>query len=118
MKKLILLALALTVCGVLILRHTGDANNAQSVHDVLVRAPQLIGREVTVNGVASGNIAVLGVGAFVLRGDDGSTLAVLSSRGVPLSGTRITVRGVLRQAFAAGSVQQLVLLDEPSNAAP
>jgi hypothetical protein len=109
-KKFLLVIFAVT-CGVLLWYRVADG--ARSVRDVVAHAPQLIGREATVSGVAGNSIAILGVGGYEITGEDGSTLTVISSQGVPLAGTHVTVHGVLRQAFVSGAMQKLVLIQDP-----
>jgi len=114
MKRMLLVAIVVTVGVVMLLHHHAQVGNAQSVHAVLANAPHLIGSDITVSGVAGNSLAVLGVGGFVIKGTDGSTLTVVSGEGVPLAGTPVTVHGVLRQAFASGTTQKLILVEEPA----
>jgi hypothetical protein len=113
MKKLLFLAIGAAAFSVILLHHRGHVGDVQSVHDVLAYAPELIGRDITVSGVAGNNLALLGVGGFEIKGADGSTLTVVSSEGVPLAGSQVTIHGVLRQAFASGTLEKLVLVEEP-----
>jgi hypothetical protein len=110
----LLLLIAVIACGAVLVQHHGQAwGGGHSVHDVINNSHQLIGTEITVTGVAGEGYAILGAGGFQLRDEDGSTLIVLSSHGMPLAGTRITLHGTLRQAFASGSEQKLVLVEAP-----
>jgi hypothetical protein len=111
MKKLLYIAVTV-VCGVVFWYHA--AGGARGVHDVMAHAPQLIGKEASVSGVAGNSVAIFGVGGFEITGEDGSTLTVVSSEGVPLAGTHVTVHGTLRQAFVSGTTQKLVLVENPS----
>jgi len=117
MKKILFLVAVFAV-GAVIFMHHRAAGNTQSVHDVLADAQQLIGRDINVTGVVGDSVAVLGVGGFEVKGNDGSILLVVSGSGVPLEGTQVTIRGVLRQAYASGNAQKLVLVEdspEPAN---
>ena len=113
MKKLMYLTIVAVACGVALWYHLDVTSGSQSVHDILAKAPELVGKETTVSGIAGHSIAILGVGGFEITGDDGSTLTVISSQGVPLVGRHVTVHGVLRQVFVAGVTQELVLIQDP-----
>lgn len=113
MKRLFLLAFVLVFGAVvMVLRHHTESEGILSVHDVLADAPQLIGKDITVTGVAGSSVALLGVGGFAIKGGDNSTLLAVSRSGVPLQGTRVRIHGVLRQAYASGRVQELVLIED------
>jgi hypothetical protein len=112
MKKLLFIAIVVVIGAVVFLRHGVQISNVQSVSDVLANAPQLIGKHIVVDGIAGNNVAIFGVGGFEIDGDGGSRLAVISSSGVPLTGTHVSIKGVLRQAWASGATQKLVLIQD------
>ena len=115
MKMIMLfLLIGLIVCSVVLFQHHGQGwGGGHSVHDVINNSHQLIGTQITVTGVAGESFAILDAGGFQLRDEDGSKLTVLSSHGMPLAGTRTTVHGTLRQAFAVGSEQEMILVETP-----
>lgn len=115
MKTIMLFLLIVVIAsGVMLFQHHSQGSGGgHSVHDVINNSHQLIGTEITVTGVAGDSLAILGAGGFQLRGEDGSILIVLSSHGMPSAGIRITVHGTLRQAFAAGSEQEMILVETP-----
>jgi hypothetical protein len=115
MKTIMLfLLVAVITCGVVLFQHHGQGwGGGHSVHEVINNSHQLIGTEITVTGVTGDSLAILGAGGFQLRDEDGSILIVLSSHGMPLAGSRITVHGTLRQAFAAGTEQEMILVETP-----
>jgi hypothetical protein len=85
----------------------------QAVKDVLANPRQFNNREIAVTGVVGNNFAVMGLGYFRLLGDDGSALTVLSNQGMPAQGKRVTIHGTLRQAYAIGRDQMVVLVETP-----
>jgi hypothetical protein len=80
--------------------------------NVLVKNPRkLIDHEATINGVVGSDFAIMGTGYFKLGGDDGASLTVLSSQGLPVVGERVSVHGTLYQALAVSSSQMLVFVE-------
>jgi hypothetical protein len=80
---------------------------------VITNPRQFTDRQIAVSGVVGSNFAVMGLGYFQLRGDDGSLLTVLSNQGMPMQGKKVTIHGTLHQAYAIGRDQMLVLVETP-----
>ncbi len=114
MKRLFALLLCVATFAAVLFYHRGQAGEAMTVHDALANARQLIGKDITVMGTVEDNVAIFGVGSFEITSDDGNPLTVVSTAGVPLERTHVVVHGVLRQAFASGSSEKLILIEDPA----
>ena len=83
----------------------------QDVKELVTNPRQFTNREVAVAGTVGNNFAVMGHGYFQLLGDDGSVLTVLSNKGMPIQGKKVTVQGKLHQAYSVGREHLLVLVE-------
>jgi hypothetical protein len=117
MKKLLFLLLAAAAVTMVLVQYRGQAGgDGYTVSNVLADPRPLIGREITVSGVAGESLSVLGAGYFELndqKADGGIMLTVVSNRGMPRAGKQVTVRGTLRQVYAAGAREELILVESP-----
>jgi hypothetical protein len=86
------------------------------VKEVAGNPRQFTNREIGVTGVVGNNFAVMNIGYFLLLGQDGSQLTVLSNQGNPAPGSQVTIYGTLHQAYAIGSKQMVVLVEKPKPA--
>lgn len=110
--KILLLAIAIGAC-IAILRYDHVLGGAFSVREVTVNPRQFIGKAIHVKGTVGNSVGLLGVGGFQLKDEDGSTLTVVSSRGMPVAGERLVVTGVIRQIFTSGAEQEVILVEVP-----
>jgi hypothetical protein len=117
MKRLLSLLLGAVALTIVFVHYRGQAGgDGYGVGDVLANPRPLIGREITVFGVAGDSLSVLGAGYFELKdqkSEGGSMLTVLSNQGMPRTGEHVTVRGTLCQVYAAGANEGLVLVEIP-----
>ncbi len=112
MKRLLSFVVVAVAVVALFGYHRAQTTNTRDVRDVLNHAPQLMNKDIAVSGVAGKSFALLGMGGFELTDSTGATLLVVSGSGVPTAGTRVSIRGVLRQAYAADNVQKLILIQD------
>lgn len=80
------------------------------ISSLLKDAPRYDGRKVAIQGVVSGNAAVMGVGGYRLKSGDAEIL-VVSSRGIPPAGAERVVKGTFKQMFAIGDLQYGVVIE-------
>ncbi len=77
------------------------AGCATSINSVLADPGRYRNREVKVAGRVADSYSVVGRGAYRLQ-DDSGELWVVSDRGVPRTGARVSVKGTIRDAFNLG----------------
>jgi hypothetical protein len=70
------------------------------------------GRTVLISGEVEESINVLVLKYYLVR-DESGRIPVVTSGAVPRRGTRVRVRGVVRQAFAIGDESLTVLIEKP-----
>lgn len=76
----------------------------------LVQSPHLYdGDIVTVTGVVDGQIAILGIGGYLLT-DAGHGILILSDRGVPSVDDKVTVSGRFIQALSIAGIEYSVVV--------
>lgn len=82
---------------------------ATSINRVLADPSRYRDREVKVKGVVADSYSVANRGVY--RVQDGSgQLWVVSERGVPRNGARVSVKGTVREGFNLGSLGNLIRL--------
>jgi hypothetical protein len=116
MKKLLLLFLGAIAVTMVLMHYRGQAGgDGYTVGEVITNPRPLIGREITVFGVAGDSLSILGAGYFELKDQkaEGGSMTVLSNQGMPRAGEKVTVHGTLRQVYAAGAREGLVLVESP-----
>jgi hypothetical protein len=89
------------------------AQQTTKIGDIFAQPKQYDGRTVTVAGsvLDATNLFVL----KYYRVEDSTGRIVVIARGaVPAKGTSVKVRGVVHQAFAVGSEQLTVIVEEPA----
>jgi hypothetical protein len=70
------------------------------------------GKTVLISGEVEESINVLILKYYLVR-DESGRIPVVTSGAVPRRGTRLRVRGVVRQAFAIGDESLTVLIEKP-----
>jgi len=75
---------------------------ATSINSVLADPTRYRNREVKISGQVSDSYSVAGRGFYRIQ-DRSGQLWVVSDRGVPRNGARVSVRGTIRDAFNLGS---------------
>jgi hypothetical protein len=83
---------------------------ATEVSQLLANPGEFDGRFVTVKGTVQESAAVMGVGGYRLR-QGPSEIYILSSHGIPSTGTQVTVSGTFKQALALGGLQYAVIVE-------
>ena len=78
----------------------------KSIHEIRADPGRYANREVAVVGNVTRSFSLLGRGAYEV--DDGTgKLWVLSERGVPLQGSRVLVKGTIRDGYNLGDFIKL-----------
>lgn len=91
---LVLIALAVTGC------------EEKKIREIMADPARYSNREVGVVGQVVNSYSILGHGAYEV--DDGTgRLWVISEKGVPRKGSRVAVKGTIRDAFNLGSAVKL-----------
>lgn len=75
----------------------------ESINQILVDPSRYQNREVRVSGTVEESYSFTGRGAYRI-GDRSGQLWVISERGVPRKGARVTVKGTIRDGFDFGSL--------------
>jgi hypothetical protein len=70
------------------------------------------GKTVLISGDVEESVNVLILRYYLVR-DESGRIPVVTSGAVPRRGTRVRVRGVVRQAFAIGDESLTVLIEKP-----
>ena len=81
----------------------GSAACATSINRVLADPSRYRDREVTISGQVSDSYSVANRGFFRVQDETGQ-LWVVSDRGVPRNGARVSVRGTIREGFNLGGL--------------
>ena len=93
--------IAVTVLSMSALVATACAST--SVNRILADPSRYRDREVRVSGSVVDSYSFANRGAYRI-GDEGGQLWVVSDRGVPRKGARVTVQGTIREGFNLGSL--------------
>ena len=93
--------IAVTVLSMSALAATACAST--SVNRILADPSRYRDREVRVSGSVVDSYSFANRGAYRI-GDESGQLWVVSDRGVPRKGARVTVRGTIREGFNLGSL--------------
>jgi hypothetical protein len=72
-------------------------------------------KEVAVSGKVTGAFSLVVVKYFTLQ-DDSGDITIVTERPLPKTGERLTVKGVVREAFSIGNETVLVIIEEPEKA--
>jgi hypothetical protein len=75
------------------------------------------GKSILVSGAVTDRQALLALRYFSLKDNTGE-IKILTNRSLPAIGTQATVRGRVRQAFAIGDQQLVVLVEDDPAVAP
>ena len=81
------------------------------IAEVLSKANTFDGRRIKVSGTVLESAAIMGVGGYRLKQGD-AVIFVVSSHGIPESGSRVIVSGTFKQAFAFNNLQYAVILEK------
>jgi hypothetical protein len=82
---------------------------AKSINSVLADPSRYRDRDVKVAGTVAESFSVVARGAYLLD-DQSGQLWVVTSRGTPRKGARVTVKGTIREGFNLGSLGDLIKL--------
>ena len=85
----------------------GAACAARSVNDVMADPGRYRNRDVNVAGEVTESVGVLGKGFFKLQ-DEGGSLWVYTSRGLPRKGARVSSKGTIRDLASIDSVPESI----------
>jgi hypothetical protein len=84
------------------------------IAQILAAPDKFDGKSVTVGGVVTGGVGLMGVGGFHVRDSDGrQEIFVLSGSGVPPAGSSVTISGIFREAATIGSYRLPVIILNP-----
>jgi membrane protein implicated in regulation of membrane protease activity len=87
------------------------ACGARTINHVLADPARYRDREVKLSGSVTDSYSFVGQGAYQLDDNTGK-LWIVSSRGVPRRGSRVTVKGTVREGFSLGSLGDRVKLPQ------
>jgi hypothetical protein len=96
---LVLTSVISTACG------------ARTINHVLADPARYRDREVKLSGSVTDSYSFVGQGAYQLDDNTGK-LWIVSNKGVPRRGARVTVKGTVREGFSLGSVGDRVKLPQ------
>lgn len=82
---------------------------AQTIHQIAADPSRYRDREVRVSGTVVDSYSFINRGAYKIDDDTGA-LWVVSDRGVPRKGARVTVKGTIREGFDLGSFGDRITL--------
>ena len=80
---------------------------SKTINSVLADPSRYRNREVTLNGTVVESFSVVDRGAYMLDDRTGH-LWIVSNRGTPRRGARVTVKGTVREGFNLGSLGDLI----------
>jgi hypothetical protein len=72
-------------------------------------------KEVTVSGEVTATFSLVVIKYFTLRDDTGE-ITIVTERALPKEGERLTIKGIVREAFSLGSKTLLVIVEKPNKA--
>jgi hypothetical protein len=96
---LVLASVISTACG------------ARTINHVLADPARYRDREVKLSGSVTDSYSFVGQGAYQLDDNTGK-LWIVSNKGVPRRGARVTVKGTVREGFSLGSLGDRVKLPQ------
>ncbi len=99
----VLAFLALTSCGNLFPEKIGDIRG---------NPRKYAEKEVTVSGQVTEVLSLIAFKYFVLRDETGQ-ITVITSRPLPAVGQKLTVHGIVREAFSLGDQSSPVIMENP-----
>jgi hypothetical protein len=82
---------------------SGACTTTQTVNQILADPSRYQNREVRVSGSVVESYSLASRGVYRI-GDESGQLWVVSDRGVPRKGARVTVKGTIREGFNLGSL--------------
>jgi hypothetical protein len=85
------------------------ACGARTINHVLADPARYRDHEVKLSGSVTDSYSFVGQGAYQLDDSTGK-LWIVSNRGVPRRGSRVTVKGTVREGFSAGSLGDRIKL--------
>jgi hypothetical protein len=92
-----------TVLIVLVAAISSGACAARTINQVLADPGHYRDREVKLSGSVVDSYSFVGNGAYQIEDSTGK-LWIVSNRGVPRKGARVSVKGTVREGFSLGSV--------------
>ncbi|MHB8110340.1 MAG: hypothetical protein ACYDHW_09950 [Syntrophorhabdaceae bacterium] len=72
-------------------------------------------KEVTVSGEVIEVLSLIAFRYFIIRDNTGE-ITVITSRTLPAVGQKLTVHGIVKEAFAIGNQNMLVIMEDPPKA--
>jgi hypothetical protein len=109
MYRFVLLIAGLCLVSWLAVSHSGLAIpgvNTTKISTLVASPDDYQGKHVTTIGIVVNRVGFLGYGKYSLHDLDNDTVVdVITDKAVPALGSRVTVTGTFKQAFALGTVQ-------------
>ncbi|MBP1747910.1 MAG: hypothetical protein H6Q52_449 [Deltaproteobacteria bacterium] len=99
----ILAFLALTSCGNLFPTKIGDIRG---------NPRKYAEKQVIISGQVTEILSLIAFKYFVIKDDTGE-IAVITSKPLPAAGQKLTVRGIVKEAFSIGNRNALVIMENP-----
>ena len=100
---------ALSCCVMLVLAACGGSTTP--ISEILKNPRAFEGKQVTVDGDVVEVFGLVVLKYFVVK-DAGGEIAVVTERSLPKKGERATVTGKVREAFAIGDRQLIVIMED------
>jgi len=82
------------------------AGCATSINNVLADPSRYRDREVKISGTVNDSFSLASRGVYRVQNEDRQSLWVVSDRGVPRNGARVTVKGTIREGFNIGPLAE------------
>ena len=81
---------------------------ATSINEVLADPTKYRNREVKVSGSVTDSFSLASRGIYRVHDKENQSLWVVSDRGVPRNGARVTVKGTIREGFNIGPLAERI----------
>lgn len=81
------------------------------IKEIIDNPRQYDGRQVTVSGEVTDVFALLVIKSFTLKDSTGQ-ITVITNRALPKPGSKMGVKGTVREAFAIGDRQLIVIIED------
>jgi len=113
LRIVIAVALSLAVIGGIVWYYHAHIQHT-SISEIMENPRAYDGKVLTIEGKVIDRMSLFGIKYFTLQDETGK-IKVVTKRVLPSVGSRIRVRGSVKEAFAIGGTQMLVFVEEPSD---
>ena len=116
MLRVLGLLAALLILYVLLHSNAAELSDVtpNRIDEILANPRGFEGKVVTVRGIVTGGVGVMGAGGYHLRDPDGRLeIFVLTMAGVPPAGTLVTISGTFHEAATVDTYQLPIIILRP-----